>query len=918
MNFSIFKLSLNTRVCILTLLIFLISVWSLTGYVNHVLQEDMQRLLTDQQASTTAIVAADINADFELRLKTLENEASAITSAKLGNAASVQTYLNGHLHLQGMFNAGVFVTGLDGTPIADIPVSANRLGRNVMDRDYMIAALKEGRSSIGRPVLGKSLKTPVFSAAAPIRNAEGKVIGAIVGVTNLGKPNFLDRIADQHYGKSGGYLVVAPQQRLIVSATDKKRIMETLPAPGINPFIDRAIQGFEGSGVTTTQQGMQVLASTKNIPIAGWHVAALLPTAEAFAPIYSVKKRLLLGVLFLSLTACGLTWWFIKSQRVHKLLEHRVEERTRELQKSRDEWVRTFNAIPDKIMILDTKYRIIHANQATEPLPCQMSDTNHTCYCHNAVHGLNEPPENCPHTSLLFDGKKHEEEILDPRLNRYFHISVAPLFDDGELVGSVHIARDITSVKLAEKFEQFRSHTLELLAQDVPLTDTLAAIVRGVEQLNPAMLCSILLLDSEGRRLGNGVTFSLPDFYNAAIEGIEIGLGAGSCGTAAFTGERVIVDDIATHPYWESFKELAARAGLGACWSQPIRSSSGHVLGTFAIYHHEARTPDEHEISTIEQAANLASIAIDKSKLSETLHTSELRFRSFVENANDVLFSLTPEGHFSYLSPQWSVAFGYEPSETIGQPFGLFIHPDDVAGCIEFIQRTLSSGEKQSGVEYRVLCKDGRHVWYTANASPVTDPVTGTLTFVGIGRDITKAKQAEEELQSFSRLLKEKNSELSAALIATEKANSAKSQFLSNMSHEIRTPLNAVIGFSSLLLNTTLPPRQHDYVGKIHSAGELLLNIVNDILDFSKGEARQLQIEQITFRPAIIIENVISMVQQTALEKGLKLLVDTSPEIAPYLIGDPHRLVQIMTNLLSNAVKFTEQGEVALTLGAVK
>jgi ABC-type nitrate/sulfonate/bicarbonate transport system substrate-binding protein len=215
-------------------------------------------------------------------------------------------------------------------------------------------------------------------------------------------------------------------------------------------------------------------------------------------------------------------------RQINESLELRVEERTRELQKSRDEWVRTFNAIPDKIMILDTKYRIIHANQATEPLPCQMSDTNHTCYCHNVEHGLDEPPENCPHTSLLFDGEKHEEEILDPLLNRYFHISVAPLFDEGELIGSIHIARDITAIKQAEKFEQFRSHTLELLAQDVPLTDILAAIVRGVEQLNPAMLCSILLLDSEGTHLGNGVAFSLPAFYNAAIEGIEIGLGVGS------------------------------------------------------------------------------------------------------------------------------------------------------------------------------------------------------------------------------------------------------------------------------------------------------------------------------------------------------------------------------------------------------
>jgi PAS domain S-box-containing protein len=298
---------------------------------------------------------------------------------------------------------------------------------------------------------------------------------------------------------------------------------------------------------------------------------------------------------------------------------------------------------------------------------------------------------------------------------------------------------------------------LELLADDVPLAGVLEAIVRGMEELNPAMLCSILLLDSEGRHLGNGIAPSLPDYYNAAIEGLEIGMGVGSCGTAAFTGERVIVDDIASHPYWAAFKELAARADLGACWSQPFISSSNKVLGTFAIYHHEARSPDEHEIKAIEQAANLASLAIDKSLISKALSVSEIRFRSFVENVNDVLFSLTPKGYFEYVSPQWHIAFGYELGETIGLPFSLFVHPEDLAGCLEFMQRAFSSGEKQSGVEYRVLCKDGRYVWYTANASPVTDPVNGTMTLVGIGRDITGQRDAQQELFDKQMLLEDMN-----------------------------------------------------------------------------------------------------------------------------------------------------------------
>jgi len=134
-------------------------------------------------------------------------------------------------------------------------------------------------------------------------------------------------------------------------------------------------------------------------------------------------------------------------------------------------------------------------------------------------------------------------------------------------------------------------------------------------------------------------------------------------------------------------------------------------------------------------------------KAEEKLKRSEQRFRSFVENINDVLFALTPNGIFSYVSPNWTTAFGYEPEETIGQAFIPFVHPDDVSGCMEFMHRTFETGNKQSGVEYRVRCKDGKHLWYKANASLITDPYTGTVTLVGIGRDITEIRHAEQVLR---------------------------------------------------------------------------------------------------------------------------------------------------------------------------
>ena len=180
--------------------------------------------------------------------------------------------------------------------------------------------------------------------------------------------------------------------------------------------------------------------------------------------------------------------------------------------------------------------------------------------------------------------------------------------------------QEIAEREKIEGYEKIRSRTLEFLAKKEPLEIILEAIVKGVEQLKPEMLCSILQLDKSGKYLGQGVAPSLPDFYNAEIEGLEIGIGVGSCGTAAFSRERVIVENIQTHPYWADFKTLATSAGLSSCWSQPIFSSSGQILGTFAIYHHEINSPTDSDIDVIKQSARLASIAIENKQIEDEIN----------------------------------------------------------------------------------------------------------------------------------------------------------------------------------------------------------------------------------------------------------------------------------------------------------
>lgn len=176
---------------------------------------------------------------------------------------------------------------------------------------------------------------------------------------------------------------------------------------------------------------------------------------------------------------------------------------------------------------------------------------------------------------------------------------------------------DISQRKKSQRRDRNRRHVLEQIARGKGLTSILESIVRLMEQDISHCVCSILLLDAGRTRLLQGAAPHLPQFYNEAIHGLEIGEGVGCCGTAAFTGKRVIVEDIEVHPYWKKFLPLARRANLRSCWSEPILSAGNQVLGTFALYHSTVASPSAQDLELLSEAADLASIAIEHSQMNQ-------------------------------------------------------------------------------------------------------------------------------------------------------------------------------------------------------------------------------------------------------------------------------------------------------------
>lgn len=652
--------SLKTRISLFTLLIFSVSLWSLTLYASQMLRHDMQRQLSDQQFSVVHFLAGAIDAHLNERVRALELVAGGITPQMLGQPDELHRLLDSLPVLQAMFSGGgVLVTNAQGTAVAEAPRSVGRIGLNFMDRKAVAMALRQGQVVIGTAVLDKRLGVPVIGIAAPVRDAQGRSVGVLAGVMALEHASFLDQLTQNPYGKTGSYFLVDRKERLIVASTKKVRVLQALLPRGQIPAIDRFVDGFEGSQIYTNPTGVEVLNSVKRLKLVDWAISVSIPTAEAFAPIWAMQQRMLLAALLLTVLAVALTWWWLRRElsplldsartlsdmslaeqlpqplpivrpdeigiligQFNQLLE-RVTQQRSSLEQQLQLFSAFIDALPNPVFVKNQQTVFTACNRAYE----QAFGIERTRFIGKTVLELDYLPQaareafQAADLALLAQGGQTQAEIdiafADGKLRTALYQRCT--FDLGAERGMLGLIVDISERKQRDDYQRFHSYILEILANGTPMETILEAIVRGVETLHPGKLCSIVLLDETGQQVVQCIAPSLPPFYNQALIGLKVGVGVGSCGMAAFTGETVVVEDIANHPYWAEFKDLAAQAQLGACWSQPIRSSSNRILGVFGVYHRQPYCPSEADIALIEQTAQLASISIEKSRAEEQI-----------------------------------------------------------------------------------------------------------------------------------------------------------------------------------------------------------------------------------------------------------------------------------------------------------
>ena len=312
---------------------------------------------------------------------------------------------------------------------------------------------------------------------------------------------------------------------------------------------------------------------------------------------------------------------------------------------------------------------------------------------------------------------------------------------------------EITERKLAEKAAQEsaellrgQNQVLELIGKGAPLQETLDLLLRLIEAQCRDMLCSILLLDSTGLRVRHGAAPSLPESYNRAVDGKPIGPRAGSCGTAAFRREPVVVEDIAADPLWEDYREFALAHGLRACWSTPIFDAERKVLGTFALYCRSPGRPEARHLELIEIATHTASIAIVKHRETEALRASEERMRLAATSGNLGMWEWDIPGGSVVCSDQLKAIFDWQGAEEISiEKFWEAVHADDLEDIKARVQRSIIE-ESQYDTEYRILRRDGSLRWIAARGRCQYDPSGTPVRMLGVALDITERKRAEEEI----------------------------------------------------------------------------------------------------------------------------------------------------------------------------
>lgn len=434
--------------------------------------------------------------------------------------------------------------------------------------------------------------------------------------------------------------------------------------------------------------------------------------------------------------------------------------------------------------------------------------------------------------------------------------------------------------KIAEALSLLDKAVLEMIRAQQPLARVLESLCLKIEERSPDMLCSILLLDPDGKTLRDGVAPSLPASYRAALDGIQIGPRAGSCGTAAYRQQPVVVTDIANDPMWADHKQLPLSHGLRACWSMPIASHDGAILGTFACYYREPCAPAPHHLHLIDRATHLAGIAIEHHRAKTELRAAETRYRTLVERLPAITYiaEVGVEGRWQFVSPQIESMLGFPAEEWIANP-GMWmsrIHEEDREIAIAAENRIVETGQLYKA-EYRMHARDGRILWFRDEANLLEGTAGAKPLMQGVLYDITEHRRMEEKLRQAQKM-------------------EAVGQLAGGVAHDFNNLLMVMGAHIDRIRDRLLPddPLGAD-AAEVHNAIQRAAALTSQLLAFSRKQFLQPRVLDVS----TVLSGVAKMLARL-LPANIELKIGSEDNLARVKV-DQGQLEQALVNLAVNA-----------------
>ncbi|HEX7452457.1 MAG TPA: ATP-binding protein [Polyangiaceae bacterium] len=441
---------------------------------------------------------------------------------------------------------------------------------------------------------------------------------------------------------------------------------------------------------------------------------------------------------------------------------------------------------------------------------------------------------------------------------------------------------------------EIQRRVLELIATGQSLGQVLHELVLGMERQHPGMRGSVLLVAEDGAHLQTAAAPHLAPAYQALVEQlIRVGPNAGSCGTACFRRERVVVADIASDPLWASYTDIAERFGLRACWSEPILSRDGSVLGSFAMYYDAPRTPAASELEAISVAARLAAIAIDRARADAALRRNEERL-SLALSASKLG---TWDWDIATDKVEWSTGveplFGLLPGifERNFTAYMQLILIDDQARVRAAIDAVLFGDAEDYAIEHRVTWPDGSTHFLEGKGRMYRGPDGAPMRMTGTVADITERKRSEAALRESEELLRQ------------SQKMEAIGRLAGGVAHDFNNLLTAIGGYCSLaLLDFPADDPRREYLEEIQRAGERGASLTKQLLASGRKQVLSPRLLDLN----ALVDDLTSLLRRVIGEDiELEWLRGSAPAV---ILADAGQVEQIIMNLAINARDAMPQG----------